>query len=149
MGDGVILGVSKVKRIGKMIARGEERWGEGERGKGDGEKRGKNKEWGEVKKGEWVNGGIDEGMRVVTKKKERKWGVVGVEYVIRGRKEGFWEDGGKRERSDYLSDGVRWVEDKEGKEKVVGVNMEDEEVRGDMVGYVVGVVIREGKKGKG
>lgn len=148
MAHPVILRVTKLKTIGNIIASGEHTWRQRETPNADPEKTPNNQDWREVNSAKSLNAAIQQRISLVTKKKHTKSPVLALEYLITARKEAFFEHGGKTHSRDYFSDALRWLEDKHGKENVVAVNIQHDELTPHMVAYVVPLVMTEAKKRK-
>lgn len=141
-----VLRVTKLTTVGNIKASGEHNWRERATHNADPELTPFNEDWRGVNCSADLVEAVQQRIALADQKAERP--VLCLEYVITAHHDAFKEGGGKVDSSEYFADSLKWLEVKHGKENVVAVNIQRDELTPHMVAYVVPLVEVEAKTRK-
>lgn len=141
-----VLRVAKLASFGNIQASGEHTWRERSTHNADPKLTPLNEDWRGVNYAADLVEAVQQRVALADQKAERP--VLCLEYLVTAHHDAFKEGGGKTDSADYFADSLRWIEAKHGKENVVAVNIQRDELTPHMVAYVVPLVEVEAKTRK-
>lgn len=141
-----VLRVAKLASFGSIQASGEHTWRERPTHNADPELTPLNEDWRGVNCAAALVEAVQQRVALADQKAERP--VLCLEYLVTAHHDAFKEGGGKIDSADYFADSLKWIEAKHGKENVVAVNIQRDELTPHMVAYVVPLVEVEAKTRK-
>lgn len=135
----VVIRVQKLKTIGFAVASGRHTWREIPTDNADPERRHLNQDWRQVTSSGQLAAAIKSRHSALTERPSRA-SVACLEYLITANHDAFRSGGGLVDHDAYFRDSLAWLEAKHGKENIVAVNVQLDELTPHLVVYVVPVI---------
>ncbi|HDR9052195.1 TPA: plasmid recombination protein, partial [Burkholderia vietnamiensis] len=130
--------VAKLRTAGAVKASGAHTWRERPTPNADHTRTDSNQDWRPVRgSSELVNAVA---ARVEQATERAKEPVIALEYLITAHHDAFVQGGGEVDADAYFHDALSWLEGRHGKDNVVAVNVQYDEITPHMVAYVVPLV---------
>jgi hypothetical protein len=146
MAHPTVLRVAKLATLGNVKASGEHTWRERPTENADPSQTHLNEDWRQVRSSAELVEAVQARVDLAQQKAERP--VLCLEYLITAHHDAYKEGGGTVDSTAYFADSLTWLEKKHGKENIVAVNIQRDELTPHMVAYVVPLVEVEAKTRK-
>jgi hypothetical protein len=134
----VVIRTAKLASAAAIVGSGRHTWRERPTPNADPTRTPSNADWRTVHSADELAAAVAARVELATDKAKEP--VLCIEYLITAKREAFREGGGQVDAAAYFRDALTWLEKRHGKENVVAVNIQLDEMSPHMVAYVVPLV---------